>query len=120
MLCNWFKVDAISPVPLKGGLKKIPSEGRQRGEKYRGSKRRRKEGRKKGGKKDFLSACIPRGVWCLIMIEQGVLSGALLTNTPRIDAGEAPSVKPCVSSASTHTHGDSRATHKHSRCPRTL
>lgn len=30
VLCNWFKVDAIFPVPLKGGLKKIPSEERQR------------------------------------------------------------------------------------------
>lgn len=30
VLCNWFKVDAISPVPLKGGLKKIPLEERQR------------------------------------------------------------------------------------------
>lgn len=86
MLCNWFKVDAISPVPLKGGLKKIPSEGRQRGrEGMRG------EGRKEGKKNTFyLPACVPRGVWCLIMIEQGVLSGALLTNMPRIDAGKAP------------------------------
>lgn len=24
VLCNWFKVDGISPEPLKGGLKKIP------------------------------------------------------------------------------------------------
>ena len=57
MLCNWFKVDAISPVPLKGGLKKIPSEGRQRGrEGMRG------EGRKEVGKKYFLSACVcPKG-----------------------------------------------------------
>ena len=27
--CNWFKVDAISPVALKGGLKKISLEGRR-------------------------------------------------------------------------------------------
>lgn len=40
VLCNWFKVDAISPVPLKGGLKKIPLEERrkkkQRGKGTRG------------------------------------------------------------------------------------
>lgn len=47
-----------------------------------------KEERKK--KKDFLSACVPRGVWCLIMIEQEILSGALLTNMPQIDVGKAP------------------------------
>ena len=58
MLCNWFKVDAISPVPLKGGLKKIPSEGRQRGrEGMRG------EGRKEGGKKIlFICLRVSQGV----------------------------------------------------------
>lgn len=51
----------------------------------------RREGRRGGErKKDVLSACVPRGVWCLIMIEQGVLSGALLTNMPWIDVGKAP------------------------------
>lgn len=50
-----------------------------------GNNKRRKKGRKK-----TLSSRLPRGVWHLIMIEHGVLSGALLTNTPRIDVGEAP------------------------------
>lgn len=50
MLCNWFKVDAISPVPLKGGLKKIPLEGRQR--------EREREGREK--KRRFICQC-PEG-----------------------------------------------------------
>lgn len=76
VLCNWFKVDAIAPVPLKGGLKKIPLEESQRG----GERKQRK-------KKTF---CVPRGVWRLIMIEQALLSGALLTNMPWIDVGEAP------------------------------
>lgn len=30
VLCNWFKVDAIYPVPLKAGLKKIPLEEREK------------------------------------------------------------------------------------------
>lgn len=49
MLCNWFKVDAISPVPLKGGLKKIPSVGRQREGGEREEKRRQEGGVGVGG-----------------------------------------------------------------------
>lgn len=58
MLCNWFKVDAISPVPLKGGLKKIPSEGRQRERKREVGREREEKGRKK---KTFYLA-VSRGV----------------------------------------------------------
>lgn len=57
VLCNWFKVDAISPVPLKGGLKKISLEGRQRERERKGMDKKR---RKKGRKKDFICLC-PEG-----------------------------------------------------------
>lgn len=49
VLCNWFKVDAISPVPLKGGLKKILLEERQREEKewvYKETTREERDGGK--------------------------------------------------------------------------
>lgn len=78
----------------------------------------RRGGRKAGveKKKDFLSACVPGGVWCLIMIEQGVLSGALLTNMSQIDMGNPPSpVKHSVScaSANTYTHTHTCSAHIH-------
>lgn len=57
VLCNWFKVDAISPVPLKAGLKKIPLEERQREEWV--CKGITREGRK-GGK--TLYSPVSRGV----------------------------------------------------------
>lgn len=65
------------------------------------------------GEKRTLSSCVPSGVWCVIMIEQGVLSGALLTNTPQIDGGGSPAVKPSVSSAGINTHTRVHAGHTH-------
>ena len=100
MLCNWFKVDAISPVPLKGGLKKISF-----GSKTERKRKRMNEGRRKKGKTRLFICLCPEG--CVVSHNDGARSivWSAAYQHAMDQCGESPS------SASANTRTLSSTTH---------